>query len=86
MCVVRILYGRESLRKCSPMRKQRISLAAIEDAKRDMESTKIMDRADLWRCGIWKNRGCSSGGFQGGTGEQTGGISGTYHHSGSADL
>ena len=42
--------------------------------------------ANLWRCRIWKNRGSAPGSLQGGTGEQTGGISGTYHHSGSADL
>lgn len=35
-------------------------LAAIEDTKRDMESTKIMGTC-LRRCGLWKDGGGPSG-------------------------
>ena len=36
-------------------------LMAIEDTKKDMESTKIMDRLDLWRCRVWKDGDCPPG-------------------------
>lgn len=44
MSVVLILYGRENLKKCFHMKRSEDQLSAIEDAKRDMESTRIMDR------------------------------------------
>ena len=40
----RIRYGRRNSRKCFPYEETEDQLAAIEDTKRDMESTKIMDR------------------------------------------
>lgn len=33
-------------------------LMAIEDTKKDMESTKIMGSPCMWRCRVWKNGDC----------------------------
>ena len=44
MLTGRIRSGRRNLRKCSPLRRQRISCLAIEAVKRDMQSRRIMDR------------------------------------------
>ena len=61
-------------------------LAAIEATKADMESKKIMDRPDLRRCRIRQNRGCNPCSVQGSTGEQTGRLPRSDHHSGTAAL
>ncbi len=44
MSMVRILDGRRNLKRCFHLRRQRIRELAIEATKKDMESTKIMDR------------------------------------------
>ena len=51
MSVVLILYGRREFEEMFPYEETEDQLSAIEDAKRDMESTRIMDRAYLRGCG-----------------------------------
>ena len=42
--MARIPYGSGNLKKCFRLRRQKISMHAIDAVKQDMESTKIMDR------------------------------------------
>ena len=59
--MVRIQSGSREFEEMFPFEETDDQLAAIAATKEDMESTKIMDRLDLRRCGIRKDGNCNPG-------------------------
>ena len=70
----------EGIRGNVPYEETEDQLAAIEDTKRDMESTKIMDRLVCGDVGYGKTEVALRAAFKEATGKPAGGVSGAYHH------